>query len=243
MKRLLNILLACMLLLTACGHTASSEPGLRDGEDSSDQSRDNRDDRGDRDGSDRSEGSRSEEDADRSQVSPEEGPLPAISFTHYYNSEEYADIMAFDQSGIVVWEYTTPKLEAAQLEQVEEIGLLGDSYLFTHGGRVICLNARTGEERWTNPEFKGAQSHFVVRGETVFLCGYFGPDLFVFSAKTGETIKRISTLDQDYYWPFELKLDGNQIIVSMSGGPEGDLGSDNCHYIHVNLDDWTVDPA
>lgn len=239
MKRLLSILLAC-LLLTSCGQLTPSRPDRRE-DGSASQSRDSR-----RDDSDRSEGSRSEEDADSSledtdgsQAPLEEGPLPSINFVHHYDYIEYADILAFDQSGVVVWEYTTPELEAAQLERVEKIGLIGDSYLFTCGGKVVCLDARTGEERWTNTEFEGAQSHFAIRGDTVFLCGFFGPDLFALSAATGETIHRIDSLDQNYFWPCALELDGNQIIVSMSGGPEGDL--ENYYLIRVNLDDWTVD--
>lgn len=251
MNRLLGILLACLLLLTSCGQLMSLIPSWEE-DGSASHSRDDRDNKDDRDDKDDREDSDHSsgflfngEDADSSQMSPEEdeGPLPAINFTHYYTNVEYADILAFDQAGVVVWEYTTPELEAAQLDQVEAIGLVGDNYLFTCGGNVVCLNARTGEERWTNTEFKGAQSHFAIRGDTVFLCGFFGPDLFVFSASTGETIKTIGSLDPDYFWPFALELDGNQIIVSMSGGPEGDLGSENCHPIRVNLDTWTVVPS
>lgn len=232
MKRLLSIFLAC-LLLTACGQPAPSEPDRRK-DSSASQSRDSHD-------SDRSEDSRSQEDEDSSRESPEEGPLPAISFNHHYDSVEYANIMAFDQNGVVVWEYTTPKLEAAQLDQVEEIGLVGDCYLFNCGGQVIGLNARTGEERWTNSEFGGGQIHFAVQDSTVLLCGFFGPDLFALSAVTGETIHRIDSLDPNYYWPCGMELDGNQVIVSMSGGPDGSLEPEGFCTIRVNLDDWTVD--
>lgn len=237
MKRTLSTLLACLLLLTACGEAVPKAP-KRDHSSSSSASDNSAQDSGpsQSDGS----GSQSPRQEDGSGSVPEsEAPLPLINFSYQTDGgKEYANIIAFSQDGVVLWEYTTPQLEIAQLERVADIGLAGDGYCFVFDQSVVCLDARTGAERWKNSDFGGAGARSVIGSGVIYLCGFLGPDLFALSF-SGETVKRISSLDDNYFWPYQLELSGDILTVTMDGGPEGDL--ETGHPIHVNVTDWSVE--
>lgn len=229
MKRILSALLACLLLLTACGETASKGPNQGGSSSGNSSQNGGRSTPGD--------GSQQEDSSGTA-----DGELPLISFNYAIESGdtnmEFANILAFSQDGIVLWEYTTKKLDISELERVSSIGLAGDGYLFVCDGAVVCLDARTGEERWTNSDFGGAQTCSVIEDGTVYLCGYHGPDLFVITAD-GETVKKIESLDSSYCWASEMELSGDILTITMSGSPEGDL--EEGHPIRVNITDWSIE--
>lgn len=233
LKRMLSALLACLLLLTACGEAAPKVPE-RDNSSSDSSSQDSSQFQPDGSGSQDPQ----QEDSSGS-VSEPDAPLPLINFSYQTDGgKEYANIIAFSQDGVVLWEYTTPQLEIAQLERVADIGLAGDGYCFVFDGSVVCLDARTGAERWNNSDFGGAGARSVISNGVIYLCGFLGPDLYAVSF-SGETVKRIDSLDDNYFWPCEMELSGNILTISMSGGPDGDL--ETPYLIRFNVADWRVE--
>ena len=236
MRRTFSILLACLLLLTACGEAAPKSP---EQDNSSSSSRE--DDRSLSDQSDSGSASQPDDSSDSDGNIPgADDPQPLVSFNYAVETVdtplEFARILAFGQDDSLLWEYTTQKMEITELERVSPIGLVDDGYFFISGGSVVCLDAWTGQERWTNSDFGGAQPAFAIGDGIIYLSGYYGPDLFAVSTN-GETVKKIDSLDDNYFWPCELELSGNILTVTMSGGPEGTL--ETGHPIQINLTTWS----
>ena len=163
----------------------------------------------------------------------EEVILPAnISFNHSYVSGiEYGEIIAYDEKGDQMWEVHSDGYEAAQLDQVCEIGLLEDKYYYTEGGTIICLDASSGLQLWKNAEFGGSSVHHVFdTDKDLFVCGYYGPDLFGVD-QDGNSITRIENADDDYMWPAQLEIADNQIKITYESSTSGSGGS-----ISVSID-------
>lgn len=164
-------------------------------------------------------------------------PIPRITVRSVSETEDYATICAYDrQDGTVLWEYTTDRMETTELWHVGSIGLIGDGYIFTCNGSVICLDARTGQERWRNDDFGGAAPLYAVGGEIIYLCGIDGPDLFAISTE-GETVKKIDTLYSGYHSPRNMTLSGDTLTIIMDGpGVDPVTGRP----IQVNVSDQSI---
>lgn len=150
--------------------------------------------------------------------------------TYQYHTEdlkEYARIVAHDADHNEVWVYETPRFDMAQLQRVSPIGSWNDRFYFVEDGAVVALSAATGEVLWKNTDFGGSpagvEAVAIDDNGTAYLCGFFGPDLFVVTAD-GTTVKKEDTLNGDYYWGHKLVLQEDCVVVYFSGGPEGDMG-------------------
>lgn len=129
----------------------------------------------------------------------------------------YAVVTGYDsQTGETVWTHETPKYYVAQLDTLQEIGLSYAGYFFLEEGTVTCLDLTTGEVLWQNSDFDGAGAGIDMDMDgTIYLCGYFGPDLYVISPE-GKTIARYDSLTKDsdwfeeeLFWPYEVKAKEN----------------------------------
>lgn len=159
-----------------------------------------------------------------------EAPAPQVNVVYEYktsDSQEYATLTGFDPDGNVVWSWDTDRCEVAQLERVSDIGQWQDRYYYVDDGTVVAVDAASGKILWRNGDFDGSpaglDATLIDKDGTVYLCGFFGPDFFAVDA-SGNTLKKIDSLDDDYYWAYKLDKEGNLITVHLSGGPEGDVG-------------------
>ena len=152
-------------------------------------------------------------------------------------NQETAFITAVHK-GKVIWTRTTPKFPSGELDAVSAIGTNENSYYYSEGGDIVCLNLSDGSLRWRNEDFSGYPakwaSGFAGDG-SLFICGFYGPDLFICEAD-GTTVKRIPEFSQDYYWPYELTYYEEDGIVKIvyeatpSGKPEA---------LYVDLTDYS----
>ena len=136
------------------------------------------------------------------------------------NSGNQANVVAYDQSGGVVWEYSTPEYEPAELPRVSEIGQNADKYYLIQGGSVVALDAQTGAVEWENKDFQGSGTAVAFGEDAIYLCGYYGPDFFAVSVD-GDTLARIDRFDENYFWAYDIELNGNQAAVYLEGGSDG----------------------
>lgn len=163
-----------------------------------------------------------------------------IDFERYTGgSREWAVVTAYDRNGNAAWEYTTDVYDIAEVNRVAGVGTCNGLYYLVEDGTVIALDAATGSVRWKNGGFLGAvgASVFGDEGE-LYLCGYFGPDLFIVDAE-GDTVDRIDTINGEYMWPYEIQYLGDGLAITYESGPSG--GSETLYvngdyYIHPSDD-------
>ena len=154
-----------------------------------------------------------------------DGIISDITFeTFYVDDGEYAVITATNIFGRVAWTYTTPTYPLAQLSVVQEVGLYNDTYYFLENGTVVALNIYTANTMWTNDSFGGASALSVIGPDgTIYLSGYLGPDFCAIDAN-GNTLARIPSVDDYYYWPCEMTLENNMIRLVFTEGISGTDG-------------------
>lgn len=143
-------------------------------------------------------------------------------FNHSYEGAyETGSLDALDADGNVIWTYECGKYDAAQLDQIADIGRNINGYYLLDGMDVVCLEVsgeNAGKVAWRNSDFKGGLGGFCYgdSGE-IFLTGYLGPDLTII-AGDGTTIAEygsFAALDinsdvegmTELYWPFLICYD------------------------------------
>lgn len=150
------------------------------------------------------------------------------------NMKQYALIKGLDADRNEVWSYQSEQFDMAQVDLVEEIGVFKDLHYHIENGVVFAMDVETGDIVWKSENTGGAGIGFTFDDEgTLYLCGYFGPDFFAVD-KDGNTLCLIPTFDPDYWWAYEVVLNGDEAIVSMEGSPTEEVA-----YVHVNLNDYS----
>lgn len=161
-----------------------------------------------------------------------------VSFDRTYDGgNEIGLFTAYNGSGEVAWSFTT-SYPAAQLSNVENIGIRGNRYYFVERGTVKSLNLADGSLIWENSEFGGSctDNAFAFGDDgTIYLAGYFGPDFFAVD-KNGNSIKKIATLNEDYMWPYDVKYLGDRLAISFEMGSDGGPGT----VLYVDLKTFAV---
>lgn len=189
------------------------------------------------------------EDTIPQETIPEITPIPeetepsyigyAVEFEYITDySEEYCILTCTDIQGNIAWTRESGHYQAAQLYRLSYVGTFEDRCYYVEDGSLVALNLLTGEELWRNTEFYGspASADAVYIDEYGFICltGYFGPDLMVVDPN-GNTVKYFNTLQDGYYWAYKLERSGDQLVIYLSGGPEGDMGTPG-HAVYVDID-------
>lgn len=156
--------------------------------------------------------------------------------------KQSAIVHARDANGSELWSYETEQYESTELPRVSDIGVFGDVYYLVEGGEVVALDINSGAVLWRNGDFGGASTVGIFDDEgTLFLCGFYGPDIFAVSAD-GATLGRIEQASSDYYWPMSLRLEGEEVLIGMSGTPEGDAGNQPIEVSVALADLWASVP-
>lgn len=150
------------------------------------------------------------------------------------NWDVAAVIKGVDADGRTVWQHTTNKYSMTELQLLQEIGRYDSMYFYNECGTVVALDVETGSVVWKNESFQGASiSSFIDQDGTIFLCGYYGPDLCVIS-NNGSTIKRVQSFRDDLGWPFAIEKVSDTVIRITFGltasGDEGYYYVDITHY-------------
>lgn len=129
------------------------------------------------------------------------------------SGKEYAVITAISAQGKEMWTHETGKYECAQLERVSELTVWGEYYLYLEDGTVTALNLRDGSVAWENEDFQGAGAAYAFgKEDTLYLCGYLGPDFFVID-KDGNTVYRLQDMDEQVYGPYSIEYEDGEIRV------------------------------
>ena len=147
-------------------------------------------------------------------------PVPAqeiavqVDFDQSYaDGTEQAVITAYAADGTPVWTRDTASYPAAQLSQCCDVGVYNGKYYYVEGGDLYALALEDGSPVWVNTEFGGSSAHhFMDADGTLYLCGYYGPDLFVVD-RDGKTLGRINKCRDDYNWPYEIEVNGDVIRI------------------------------
>ena len=147
-------------------------------------------------------------------------PVPAqeaavqVDFDQSYaDGTEQAVITAYAADGTPVWTRNTASYPAAQLSQCCDVGVYNGKYYYVEGGDLYALALEDGSPIWVNTEFGGSSAHhFMDADGTLYLCGYYGPDLFVVDWD-GKTLGRINKCRDDYNWPYEIEVNGDVIRI------------------------------
>lgn len=140
-----------------------------------------------------------------------------------YGEKETATIYAQDKEGNTIWSRETGAYDAAQLESFSEIGKKDDKYFYTEGGTVVALDLETGVVLWRNKDFEGYSVRYVFGENSMYLCGLFGPDFFEVSYD-GATVKRIDTIDENYWHAVKIEDANEKIAVTFESSEDGDGG-------------------
>lgn len=185
----------------------------------------------DRDDADDSEDEKTEQkdkkDSSKTDASAVAADRVAFDVRYDDQDREYAVITAYGEDDEVLWTVETPRYDTSQIARVNEIGIQNDLYYYIDDGDVVALSLADGEELWRNDAFKGGLGDFVFGDNgALYLCGYFGPDLFVIN-RNGATVERIATLKDDFLWPYDIRFngDGDLVITYEQVGAGGDEGT------------------
>ena len=142
---------------------------------------------------------------------PGEGDVMATSvdLKIEYNEKDSTHkgiVRGYDVAGNLLWTYETEEVYVGQVDNIEEIITTDNGYIFVVEGKIICLGLYTGTPLWTNSDYKGSGTNWTIdyEGKYLFLTGYFGPSLFVCDLQTGETVNRITSSNDEYYWAYKV---------------------------------------
>ena len=199
--RVLCLLLALMLVLSACAESGSDRRRRDDDDDEDIKWAENR-----------------EEDYPETSIQ-----VQTIRFQREYGDDkEYAVITALDADGETVWQQQTRQYDVAQLDSVTEIGLWNDRFYYVEGGKIVALDRESGEKLWENKEFQGRPAGkdacLILEDGTIVATGYFGPDLTVVD-KDGELLAYLDTYDTNIFWPYDVVMDDGVIVITFEGSP------------------------
>lgn len=141
-------------------------------------------------------------------------------------SMQYATIEAKNDEGDLVWKITTDEYEATELPAFTDLGIYKDQYYYIERGAVVALDAETGHLKWRNDQFGGSPAEgcsIITDDGTVYLSGYYGPDFFAVD-HDGDTLGKIQKIDENYYWPSSMRIEGDQLFITMDGSLTGEKG-------------------
>ena len=140
-------------------------------------------------------------------------------------------VRGLNMAGGTVWTYETDDIYVGQVDNIQEVDYFDGKYIIVVEGKVIALDVETGKELYVNEDFRGSGIAWSTNyeGDKLYMCGYFGPDVFVMDVNTGKTLNRITAKDPDIYWAYQIDyINEHQVDVTyeniekaVSYDPEG----------------------
>ena len=154
-------------------------------------------------------------------------------------------LRAYDEDGNVAWTYTTKEYEAAETDAVQGLTDTPAGYIFVADGTVYCVGEgedKEGQIIWQNDAYGGAGTSFDLDDDyNLYLSGYYSPDLFIVNQK-GETVARYESFAMDYFWPYEVRYQGNdQVLIRYDSNGNTLLANIGDGSAYVALEDTVVE--
>ena len=155
-------------------------------------------------------------------------PLSADAYQIVYNviledQQESAVFQGIGPDGSLAWTYETGVYPTAQLSRISPVGRYQDNYYLVEDGTIVALDILTGEILFKNEDFKGSPAEDAMLFDEfgyLYLAGYDGPHFFAMDPD-GNTVKRTETLSEDYWNPFQIQQEGDQLIIYMESDANG----------------------
>lgn len=140
---------------------------------------------------------------------------------------EYAVLTATDDSGNVVWTYTTKDCPMGQCEAITPLGKKDNAYYIVEYNTITALDYSTGKVLWQNNDFEGSGVCSAFGENAIYIGSYLAPD-FCAVSYDGKIIKTILHLDEDYsdteyYWVDKIEIVDNKYAAVHFGANDGTL--------------------
>ncbi len=131
-----------------------------------------------------------------------------------------AVLYAKNSKGQEVWTHTFTIEAMTELPPVSPAAMTADRAYVEVGGTLYALSLADGTVLWAlNDVGTSLGAPLVDDDGTIYLSGYYGPDLIAISQDGGE-LWRVNGIDTDYYWSTQLAFEGDLLKVtydSMAG--------------------------
>lgn len=131
-----------------------------------------------------------------------------------------ATLYAKNQAGQEVWTHTFTIEAMTELPPVSPAAITADRAYVEVGGTLYALSLSDGTVLWALDDVGASLGAPLVDADgTIYLSGYYGPDLIAISQDGGE-LWRVNGIDTDYYWCTQLVFEGDLLKVtydSMAG--------------------------
>lgn len=158
--------------------------------------------------------------AENSSASTDTSQAVRVSFDYFIQNErECADIVGLNAQNQKVWQYEARSSHGmTELESVQAIGVVGDAYYFNEDGTIVALSLSSGRVLWKNADFGGASISFDTDEQgTLYLCGYYGPDLCAID-RNGNTLIHVQSFSPELQWPYEVRYEDHAVYVTCTAG-------------------------
>ena len=156
----------------------------------------------------------------------------------YDNKYETALLKAYNEAGDEIWSYQCGSYLLTELNRIGYIDIYDNKVYFFEDGDIVALDLETGNEIWRNDEFIGSESaHVFSSTGKLYICGYYGPDLFVVD-RNGNTVAREEKLtDLKSWWPVKMEFLHDDIMRITYEGGDPYIDFDVKDYFYKNISD------
>lgn len=125
-----------------------------------------------------------------------------------------ATLRGLNARGQEVWTHAFTIEALTELPPVSPAALTGGRAYVEVAGTLYALSLSNGEVLWSLDDVGALMTAPLVDQDgTVYLSGYYGPDLLAVSKDGGE-LWRVNGVDTDYYWNTSLSFDGDALKVT-----------------------------
>ncbi len=136
------------------------------------------------------------------------------------NCSYFDHLTAYDDKGNVLWVFDTGEIMIAQCDASMDIGVRESGYYYIADQILYCLDILTGEVKWkSDVEVGNGNSYDFDENDTIYLCGYFGPELVIID-KNGKTVAEYKSLKDpegildDFYWLYDIDYEDGKVRLT-----------------------------
>lgn len=157
----------------------------------------------------------------------EEPPVTEENYISDVNFEIVVDQDTCRTQGKLTWMrgdvdcfYDSPMLDMTELDNVQDVGLVGENmYYFIAGCKLYMIDLTTGQNIGPADANVGASCHWDFdEHNTIYICGYYGPDLAVIT-ESGQELVTYGALGENI-WPYEIKYEDGFVYITYDQEPQ-----------------------
>lgn len=117
------------------------------------------------------------------------------------------------KDGSVVWKYTSKYKPLTELDTNEFF--VNDKFVYLFSDKLYAISKATGKVKWTyDCSLGGVSTAFDKKGNIYFTGFYYD---YVHCISPEGKLKFKTKIPDRYYWPYEIKISGNKILVYIDG--------------------------